>query len=80
MQLGEINTPRDEGACSEECQGDDLCNYYTYFDDSGKCVLYNTCQVDQSFCSDCYTSEKACDGDGGDSSGPYIISFSALSI
>ncbi len=65
-QIDEFNTRGDEGECAAACVEQLLCNWYTYFTDSGKCVLYNTCQVTEDNCEDCFTSEKGC---GDDSQG-----------
>ena len=63
FQIAEVNTLFDEGTCSSACQDNSLCNWYTYFQNTGKCFLYNSCQIEDDLCGDCLTSEKACDGE-----------------
>ena len=50
----------DDSECADACAAATLCRWRTYFSESGKCVLYNTCEVTEDNCDNCLTSEKEC--------------------
>ncbi len=63
--LDEFDSRGDPAACGEACLGSAPCRWYTHFEDSGKCVLYETCHIDGDggdLCDDCLTSERTCAG------------------
>ena len=72
--LGDVPDVPDAAACSAECDGSSICNYYTYLEDDEVCALYSTCyEILDDPCDDCVSSELGCEeddgGDGGDGDG-----------
>ena len=50
-----------EYQCRKECQGNGLCNNFTYFKKTSYCQLFRNCfKLDEESCPDCLTGKKEC--------------------
>ncbi len=53
----------DAQACLVECQNDDDCLYFTFFENDGLCDGFANCEVFQEHsCVNCYSGESTCEG------------------
>ncbi len=71
--MDEFNTFGDESRCGSTCSSDPNCNYYTFFSDSGNCLLYSTCELAEDQCEGCATSEKECFTQGQPVQGDLLV-------
>lgn len=62
-QIDEFESKSDS-ECGDGCRDSALCRFYTYFTESGNCLLFNTCHIDEEVCQGCFTSERDCQTPG----------------
>ena len=59
--VGEYQAVDSQG-CLEQCREDQLCLYFTYYEDEENCLGFADCVNFEEDCESCYSGEVTCDG------------------
>ncbi len=46
--------------CQRECQDNQECEYFTWFQSDFGCLLFSDCNFNSTICNDCYTGSENC--------------------
>jgi hypothetical protein len=70
-----VSHPIDSRGCLEDCQNQDGCNWFTYFNPSHICQIFNDCKSLDQDCTDCVSGEVSCSAYQCDIEGICIVNI-----
>lgn len=63
LLVGDLPAAGGASNCSDACNADEFCLFFTVYEGSGDCQLFYTCDLDAA-AEGCSTSVRGCSGDG----------------
>ena len=55
-----LGDAEDENACLVTCQDNELCQWFTFYEDNGYCIEYADCDFNEG-CEDCVSGQRECE-------------------